>query len=101
MQRLKVCNGPFLQCQAGLPPAVLGPNVLSKRVRTSPTATCFDPAYAQTIPYLSGFYQRPMAGKTAMGKLQLANMIKTTHEIIDKMDKREQQAATCRPKVEK
>ena len=34
---------------AGLPPAVLGPNFLSKRVETGPTATQFGPACAQTL----------------------------------------------------
>ena len=38
--------------RAGLPPAVLGPNILSKGVETSPTATQFGPAYAQTMPHL-------------------------------------------------
>ena len=34
---------------AGLPPAVLGPNFLSKKVETGPTATQFGPACAQTL----------------------------------------------------
>ena len=42
--------GLFLQCWAGLPPAVLGPSVLSKEVETSPTATHFGLACAQTMP---------------------------------------------------
>ena len=37
---------------AGLPPAVLGPSILSKRVETSPTATQFGPACAQTMSRL-------------------------------------------------
>ena len=81
--------------------AVLGLNVLSKRVRTGPTATYFGPACAQTIPRLLGFDHRPMADRAAAGKLRQANMIKTIQEIIDKMNKRERQAATRRPKVEK
>ena len=95
------CSGHFLQCWVGLPPTVLGPNVLSKGVGIGPTTTCFDSAFAQTIPCLPGFDHRLMAGRTVVGKLRQVNMIKTTQEIIDKMDKREQQAATCRPKVEK
>ena len=39
---------------AGLPPAVLGPSILSKGVETGPTATQFGPACAQTMPRLSG-----------------------------------------------
>ena len=39
---------------AGLPPAVLGPSILSKGVETGPTATQFGLAYAQTMPRLSG-----------------------------------------------
>ena len=45
--------GIFWLNQAGLPPVVLGPNILSKRVETGPTATQFDPACAQTMPCLS------------------------------------------------
>ena len=97
----QTCNGPFLQCWARLPPAVLGPNVLSKEVRTGPTTTYFGPACAQTIPRLPSFDHRLMAGRVAVGKLQQANMIKTIQEIIDKMNKMVQQAATRRPKVEK
>ena len=37
---------------AGLPPAVLGPSVLSKRVETGPTGTQIGLACAQTIPCL-------------------------------------------------
>ena len=43
------CSGPFL-CFAGLPPTVLGPNVLSKGVETGPTGTQISPAYAQIMP---------------------------------------------------
>ena len=39
---------------AGLPPAVLGPTILSKGVETGPTATQFDPACAQTMSRLPG-----------------------------------------------
>lgn len=39
---------------AGLPPAVLGPNVLSKGVETGPTRTQLGPVCAQTIPRLPG-----------------------------------------------
>ena len=73
-------SGSFLQCWAGLPPTVLGPNVLSKGVRTSPTATHFGPACAQTMPRLPSFDHRPMVGKAAAGKLWQANMIKTIQE---------------------
>ena len=69
----------------------LGPNVLSKGVGTGPTATYFNPACAQTIPRLPGFYHKPMAGRTTVGKLWQENMIKTIQEIIDKMNKRERQ----------
>ena len=34
---------------AGLPPAVLGLNFMSKKVETGPTATQFGPACAQTL----------------------------------------------------
>ena len=46
------CGGPFLQCWAGLPTAILDPSVLSKRVETGPTVTHFGPACAQTMPRL-------------------------------------------------
>ena len=39
----------FLLYQAGLPPAVLGPNFLSKGVEIGPTATQFGLAYAQML----------------------------------------------------
>ena len=38
----------------GLPPAVLGPNILSKRVESSSTGTQIGPACAQTMLRLSG-----------------------------------------------
>ena len=39
---------------AGLPPAVLGPSILSKGVETGPTATQFGLACAQTMSRLLG-----------------------------------------------
>ena len=42
----------FLQCWSRLLPAVLGSSVLSKGVKTGPTATHFGPACAQTMPHL-------------------------------------------------
>ena len=46
--------GLFWLNQAGLPPVVLGPNILSKRVETDLTATQFGLACAQTMPCLLG-----------------------------------------------
>ena len=46
--------GIFWLNRAELPLAVLGPNILSKGVETSSTATQFGPAYAQTMPRLLG-----------------------------------------------
>ena len=46
--------GFFFFCFAGLPPAVLGPNVLSKEVETGPTGTQIGPACAQTMSHLPG-----------------------------------------------
>ena len=46
------CSGPFWLNRAGLPPAVLGPNILSKGVETGPTAIQFSPACAKIIPRL-------------------------------------------------
>ena len=71
-----------------MPPTVLSPNVLSKGVGTDPTVTYFSLACAQTIPYLPGFYHRPMAGRIVAGKLRQANMIKKIQEIIDKKNKK-------------
>jgi len=48
------CGGSFLQCWAGLPPLVLGPNFLSKRVETGPTATYFGSTCTQTMSRLPG-----------------------------------------------
>ena len=46
--------GLFWLNRAGLPPAVLSPNILSKGVEIGPTATQFDLACVQTIPHLPG-----------------------------------------------
>ena len=43
---------------AGLPPVVLGPNILSKGVETGQTTTQFGPACAQTMPLLPGAHLR-------------------------------------------
>jgi len=74
---LAFCSGPFLQCWAGLSPAVLDLNVLSKGVGIGSTAIHFGPACAQIMPRLLGFDHRPMASRVAVGKLWQANMIKT------------------------
>ena len=58
-----MCCGPFLQYWVRLPPAVLGPSILSKGVETGPTATHFNPACTQTIPLLPGFDHIPMASR--------------------------------------
>ena len=54
--QVNCCGGPFLveSGWAGLPPAVLGPNILSKRVETGPTTTQFGPACVHTMPRLLG-----------------------------------------------
>ena len=44
----------FWLYQAKLPPAVLGPNILSKEVETSPIATQFGSACVQIISRLPG-----------------------------------------------
>ena len=54
LDRIGRCGGPFWLNQARLPPAVLGPNILSKGVETGPIATQFGMACAQTIPRLPG-----------------------------------------------
>ena len=76
-----------------MPLAVLGPSILSKGVGTGPIATHFDPACAQTMPRLPSFDHRPMASRTAAGKLWQADIIKITQEIVDKMSKRGPQEA--------
>ena len=48
--------GFFWLNQAGLPPVVLGPNILSKGVKTGPIATKFGPPCAQTMPRLLGIH---------------------------------------------
>ena len=50
VKELKSVVGLFWLYWAGLPPAVLGPNILSKGVKISPTVTQFGPACAQTMP---------------------------------------------------
>ena len=46
--------GLFWLNRAGLPPVVLGLNILSKGVETGSTASQFSLAWAQTMPRLSG-----------------------------------------------
>ena len=70
------CSGPFLQCWAGLPPTVFGPNVLNKRVGTDSIVTHFGPACAQTIPHSLEFNHRPVAGRTTVSKLWQTDIIK-------------------------
>ena len=48
----------FWSNRAGLPLAVLGPNILSKGVEIGPTATQFGLACMQTMPRLSGAHLR-------------------------------------------
>ena len=64
-----MCSGPFLQCWVELPPAVLGPSVLCKRVETGLTATHFGLTCVQTMPFLPDFDQIPMVGRAATSKL--------------------------------
>ena len=54
LDRIGRCGGPFWLNQARLPPAVLGPNILSKGVEIGPTATQFGLACAQNMHCLSG-----------------------------------------------
>ena len=49
---LSFCSGPFLLYWVGLPPVVLGPNILSKGVETGLVTTQSSPACAQTLPHL-------------------------------------------------
>ena len=49
---LSFCSGPFLLYSVGLPPVVLGPNILSKGVETGLVTTQSGPACAQTLPHL-------------------------------------------------
>ena len=62
-----MCCGPFLQYWVRLPPAVLGPSILSKGVETGPTVTYFDLACAQTTPLLPDFDHIPMVGTAITG----------------------------------
>ena len=48
----------FWSNRAGLPLAVLGPNILSKGVEIGPTATQFGPTCTQTMPRLLGAHLR-------------------------------------------
>ena len=50
--------GLFWLNRVGLPPMVLGSNILSKEVETGPTATQFGPACAQAMPCLLGAHLR-------------------------------------------
>ena len=68
--------GLFLQCWAGLPPAVFGPNVLSKGVGTGPIVNHFGPICAQTMLRSPEFNHRPMAGRTTVSKLWQTDIIK-------------------------
>ena len=88
---LYVCDLPFLQYWARLPSMVLDPSILSKGVETSPTATHFSPAYAQTMHFLPDFNHIPMAGRATTRKLWQTDIIKVTQEILDKINKRERQ----------
>ena len=49
---LSFCSGPFLLYWVGLPPVVLGPDILSKGVETGLVTTQSGPACAQTLPHL-------------------------------------------------
>ena len=52
------CSGPLLLNRAGLPPAILSPNILNKGVETDLTATQFGLSYMQTMPRLSEAHLR-------------------------------------------
>ena len=65
-----------MQCCAGLPPAVFGPNVMSEGVRTGPIVTHFGLAYAHTMPHSPEFNHKPMVDRTTMSKLWQADIIK-------------------------
>ena len=51
---LSSVEGLFWLSQAGLPPVVLGPNILSKGIEAGPTTTQFSPTCAQTMSCLPG-----------------------------------------------
>ena len=53
LENYDIVVGLFWLNQAGLPPVVLGPNILSKRVETGPTTTQFSPAWAKIMSRLS------------------------------------------------
>jgi len=55
---------------------VLGPSVMNNGVETSPTATHFSSACAQTMPLLLDFDHIPMADRVATGKLCQTDIIK-------------------------
>ena len=63
--------GLFWLNQAGLPPVVLGPNILSKGVETGPTATQF----GLCANYISSARSTLMAGKTISDELSQADMV--------------------------
>ena len=69
-----------MQYWAGLPPAVFGPNVLSKGVRTGLIITHFGLACAKTVPHSPKFNHRSMAGRITVSKLWQANIIKMIYE---------------------
>ena len=46
------CSGPFSLDRVGLPPVVLGPNILNKEVEISLIATQFGLVCAQNMPLL-------------------------------------------------
>ena len=80
-----------MKCWAGLPPVVLDPNVLDKRVGTDPIVTHLGLACAQTIPpFANNFGHLPMAGEAAMEKLWQADVIiiKEARLPLDKINKR-------------
>ena len=54
LENYDIVVGLFWLNQAGLPPVILGPNILSKRVETGPTTTQFSPAWAKIMSRLSG-----------------------------------------------
>ena len=63
--------GLFWLNQAGLPPVVLDPNILSKGVETGPTATQF----GLCANYTSSARSTLTVGKTVSDELWQANMV--------------------------
>ena len=55
---LSSVEGLFWLSQAGLPPVVLGPNILSKGIEAGPTTTQFGPTCSQTMSCLPGAHLR-------------------------------------------